>query len=294
MFIMQWMIEQIIDITAEPITGYRLSPIVQLLVILVIAFTARWLLKKGTRLLTRKIQKLDNSEDSEFDRRTATIFRIVYSAGLFIIFITSLLMILDILAIDITPILASLGILGLAIGLGVQTLIKDVVSGLFILIENQYLVGDNVELNKISGTVETITIRVTKVRDLYGTLHAIPNGDIRTVSNRSRGWGRAVIDVGITYDSDVDRAIQVMQDVGLMLRQDMVLGALMIEDPQVTGVEGLEDWSVRLRLMVKTLPGQQNTVQRQLRQHIHRIFAQKGIEIAFPRQEIQLVEGSKQ
>lgn len=79
-----------------------------------------------------------------------------------------------------------------------------------------------------------------------------------------------------------------------MLRQDMVLGALMIEDPQVTGVEGLEDWSVRLRLMVKTLPGQQNTVQRQLRQHIHRIFAQKGIEIAFPRQEIQLVEGSKQ
>jgi small conductance mechanosensitive channel len=283
------MFDKISSITPEQIYTFLITSGLQILVIVLITFVARWLLRWLTRHLMIRIQNLDGIEDSELDRRTATIFRLVYSAGLFVIFTTALLMVLDIMAIDITPILASLGVLGLAIGLGVQTLVKDVVSGIFILTENQYLVGDAIEVNGLGGTVETITIRSTKVRDLYGTLHTIPNGDIRTVSNKTRHWSRAVVDVGIAYEADVAQSLQTMREVGTMLRQDMIIGALMIDDPEVTGVEGLDDWAIRLRLLVKTLPGQQFEVQRQIRQHIHRVFSQKGIEIAYPRQDIKIV-----
>lgn len=283
------MFDTISSLTPAQIYTFLITSGLQIVVILLVAILARWLLRWLTRQLMTRIQTLDGIDDSELDRRTATVFRLIYSVGLFIIFTTALLMVLDILAIDITPILASLGVLGLAIGLGVQTLVKDVVSGIFILTENQYLVGDAIEVNGIGGTVEAITIRSTKVRDLYGTLHIIPNGEIRIVSNKTRNWSRAVVDVGITYETDVAQAIQTMQEIGTMLRKDMVIGALMIDDPEVTGVEGLDNWAIRLRLIVKTLPGQQFEVQRQIRQHVQRIFSQKGITMAYPRQDVRIV-----
>lgn len=283
------MFDTISSLTPDQIYTFLITSGLQIVVILIVAILARWLLRWLTRQLMIRIQNLDGIDDSELDRRTATVFRLIYSVGLFIIFTTALLMVLDILAIDITPILASLGVLGLAIGLGVQTLVKDVVSGIFILTENQYLVGDAIEVNGIGGTVEAITIRSTKVRDLYGTLHIIPNGEIRIVSNKTRNWSRAVVDVGITYETDVAQAIQTMQEIGTMLRKDMVIGALMIDDPEVTGVEGLDNWAIRLRLIVKTLPGQQFEVQRQIRQHVQRVFSQKGIEMAYPRQDVRIV-----
>lgn len=283
------MFDTISSLTPDQIYTFLITSGLQIVVILIVAILARWLLRWLTRQLMIRIQNLDGIDDSELDRRTATVFRLIYSVGLFIIFTTALLMVLDILAIDITPILASLGVLGLAIGLGVQTLVKDVVSGIFILTENQYLVGDAIEVNGIGGTVEAITIRSTKVRDLYGTLHIIPNGEIRIVSNKTRNWSRAVVDVGITYETDVAQAIQTMQEIGTMLRKDMVIGALMIDDPEVTGVEGLDNWAIRLRLIVKTLPGQQFEVQRQIRQHVQRIFSQKGIAMAYPRQDVRIV-----
>lgn len=254
--------------------------------IIFISALAYWLLGIITRSLSQRIQQMDNEEDSELDKRTETIFRVVRSTGIVLILSTAVLMVLTELGVAITPVLASVGFAGLALGLGAQTLVGDIISGLFILIENQYTVGDAIEINGLSGSVEEMNLRATMVRDLYGTLHIIPNGEIRIVSNKSRDWSRAVIDVGITYDADVDLAAETLNEIGRQAVGNTAVSQLLLEAPTVTGIEGLDDWAVRLRVMAKTTPGQQWAVQRHLRREIRLVFADKGIEIAFPRQDV--------
>jgi small conductance mechanosensitive channel len=254
-----------------------------------ISALAYWLLGIITRSLSERIQQLDNEEDSELDKRTETIFRVVRSTGIVLILTTAVLMVLTELGVAVTPVLASVGFVGLALGLGAQTLVGDIISGLFILIENQYTVGDVIEINGLAGAVEEMNLRATMVRDLYGTLHIIPNGEIRVVSNKSRDWSRAVIDVGITYDADVDEAAATLNEIGRQAVGNMAVSNILLETPTVTGIEGLDDWAVRLRIMAKTTPGQQWAVQRHLRREIRLVFAEKGIEIAFPRQDVMVL-----
>lgn len=259
---------------------------VAVLGVILISGLAYWLLGIITRSLSNRIQQMDNEEDSELDKRTETIFRVVRSTGIVLILSTAVLMILTELGVAVTPVLASVGFVGLALGLGAQTLVGDIISGLFILIENQYTVGDAIEINGVSGSVEEMNLRATMVRDLYGTLHIVPNGEIRIVSNKSRDWSRAVVDVGITYDADVDAAAEALNAIGAQMVLDTAVAPLLMETPTVTGVEGLDDWAVRLRIMAKTAPGEQWAVMRYVRRQIRLDFAEKGIEIAFPRQEV--------
>ena len=147
-----------------------------ILLILVVSVVTYYLLGITTKALSRRIQALDEVEDSEMDRRTKTIFRVIHSTGAVIIVTTAIMMILTELGVAITPVLASVGFVGLAFGLGAQTLVKDMIAGLFILIEDQYTVGDVAEIGGITGTVEHMTLRATELRDLYGTVHIIPNG----------------------------------------------------------------------------------------------------------------------
>ncbi|MCP4428158.1 MAG: mechanosensitive ion channel family protein [Chloroflexi bacterium] len=258
--------------------------------ILVVSALSYWLLGIATRALSQHIQSLDDEEDSELDRRTRTIFRVVHSTGVVVIVGTAVLMVLTEMGVSVTPVLASVGFVGLAFGLGAQTLVKDIISGLFILLENQYTVGDTVVISGIAGTVEMMTLRATVVRDVVGTLHNVPNGEIRVVANKSRDWSRAIVDVGITYDNDVDAALQTLQEIGAALAEDEAAGAVALETAVVTGVEGLDDWAVRLRIMVKTEPDAHWGVQRYLRRQIRLVFAEKGIELAFPRQDVKLVK----
>ena len=260
-----------------------------ILLVLVIAIVAYYLLGVTTKALSRRIQALDDVEDSELDRRTKTIFRVIHSTGVVVIVTTAILMVLTELGVAITPVLASVGFVGLAFGLGAQTLVKDMIAGLFILIEDQYTVGDVAEIGGITGTVEHMTLRATELRDLYGTVHIIPNGEIRIVANKSRDWSRAIVDVGVTYDEDVDTAVQTLQEIGEAMSEDETMALLLQEPATVTGVEGLDEWAVRLRIMVKTLPNAQWEVQRYLRRQIRLIFAQRGLELAFPRQEMIIV-----
>lgn len=260
-----------------------------ILLIIVVSVVAYYLLGILTRTLSRRIQALDDVEDSELDRRTKTIFRVVHSTGVVIIISTAIMMILTELGVAITPVLASVGFVGLAFGLGAQTLVKDMIAGLFILIEDHYTVGDVVEIGGITGTVEHMTLRATEMRDLYGTVHIIPNGEIRIVANKSRDWSRAIVDVSVTYEEDVDTAVQTLQEIGEAMAEHKMMGLLLQEPAVVTGVEGLEDWAVRLRIMVKTMPNAQWEVQRYLRRQIRIIFAEKGLELAFPRQDVMIV-----
>lgn len=258
--------------------------------ILLMSALAYWLLGIITRTVSKQIQELDEEEDSELDKRTETIFRVVRSTGIVLILSTAVLMILTEFGIPVTPVLASVGFVGLAFGLGAQTLVQDMISGLFILIENQYTVGDSIKVSGVSGTVEQMTLRATMVRDLQGTLHVVPNGEIRVVANKSRTWSRAVLNVNITYDDDVDAAMAALTEIGEAIMADPAVEPLLLETPTVTGIEGLDDWAVRLRILAKTEPGAHWAVQRALRRQIRLVFAEKGIGLAFPRQDVMILK----
>ncbi|MBE2224707.1 MAG: mechanosensitive ion channel family protein [Anaerolineae bacterium] len=264
-----------------------------ILLTIVLAVVGIVLLRYLTKHLHLKVQSLDDEDGSMLDKRTETISRVLWTTGAVLIVVTALLIILDELGVPIMPIVASVGFVGLAFGLGAQTLVKDMISGMFVLIENQYTIGDAVVLGGITGTVESITLRKTTVRDLYGTIYHIPNGEVRTVANKSRDWSRALVEVGITYDADVDKAIETLAQIGADLQTDSEFAPVILETPLVTGVEGLDESAVRLRIMVKTKPGAEANVQRYLRRQIRLVFEQQGIEIAFPTRQIQLVSSSE-
>jgi small conductance mechanosensitive channel len=263
----------------------------QVLIIAVLAIVAYWLLRVSTRHLTSRIQGLDDVDGSDLDKRTDTIMRLIRTTGGAVILITALLMILSELGINITPMLASVGIIGLALGLGAQTLVKDIIGGLFIILEGQYQIGDVIEFNGRIGNVEDMTLRTTQVRDFKGYLHIVPNGEIRLLTNRTRGWSRAIVDVGISYDEDVELAIRALEELGASLINDPEVSTLLLEDPIVTGVEEFDDGQVRLRISVKTLPNEHWGVQRHIRRRIRGEFPEKGVTMAQPRQEVVLLQG---
>jgi len=270
----------------ELITTWLTDQGVTILIILIAAVVAYRLLLISTRTLSKRIQLLDDIEGSDLDKRTITVFRIVRSSGVVIIVGTAVIMILSELGIPVTPVLASVGFVGLAFGLGAQTLVKDIISGLVVLL-------DAVEISGVSGTVEAMTLRATMIRDLYGTFHIIPNGEIRVVANKSRDWSLALVEVNISYEEDIDTALTTLQLIGDRMMADETINGTLLESPVVTGVEGLDEWAIRLRITAKTLPGGQWGIQRYLRRQIRLVFAEKGIDLAFPRQEVRMITPEK-
>src|SRR3954453_6315628 len=195
-------------------------------------------------------------------------------------------MILSQLGVNIAPIIASAGILGIALGFGAQSLVKDFLSGVFMIFEDQYGVGDVIDVGGATGTVEAVSLRVTRLRDLDGTVWYVPNGEILRVGNKSQNWSRAVVDIGVGYDEDLARARRVLTEVAHDLWQDDDYRDVIIEEPEVTGVEALNPDAITLRVLVKTAPLQQWAVARELRQRIKSRFDHEGIEIPFPQRVV--------
>ena len=190
-------------------------------------------------------------------------------------------MILSEVGVNIAPIIASAGIIGIALGFGAQSLVKDFLSGVFIFMEDQYGVGDVVDLGEAIGSVEAVTLRMTRLRDVNGIVWFVPNGEIMRVGNQSKNWSRAVVDVGVGYGEDLVRVQQVLREVAHGMWEDEDFKGVIIEEPEVTGVEMLAADSVTIRVMVKTAPLQQWGVARTLRQRIKARFDHEGIEIPF-------------
>ncbi len=190
------------------------------------------------------------------------------------------------LGINIAPLLAGAGVVGLAVGFGAQTLVKDVISGAFILIEDSISVGDWVEAAGHSGTVESLTIRTLTLRDLSGTVHVVPFGEVTTVLNYNRDYGYALIDAGVAYREDYGEVILALQDVAAELRQDATWGADITGDLEIFGLNKLADSAVEIRVRLKTLPSRQFSVRRAFLERMKRIFDERGIEIPFPHQTI--------
>jgi small conductance mechanosensitive channel len=257
-----------------------------------------WLTYRLVRLAARRIElAVDDGDDSVTtlrERRGQTIAQLLRSMGRVVILAIAILLTFNTF-IDIGPILAGAGILGLAVSFGAQSLVKDVISGFFILFENQFGIGDVIEVAGKSGLVEKMTLRVVQLRDAEGVMHVVPNGEIKVVSNKTRGWSRAVVDVGVPYDENVDRAIEVLRDEAAQFSTDKAWGAQLDGPVEVLGVESLSDSAVVLRTVIRTQPGSQWNVAREFRRRIKNRFDRESLEIPYPQRRVHVrIDGGGQ
>lgn len=287
--------------TAVPSWNWRglLDPAVlvrvglKILAVLVLAWLAYAALGFVLRRIERAVGEPASGTITVHEQRVRTIVGLVRSVALVFILLISLFTILGALGLPVGPLLAGAGVLGLAISFGAQSLVKDVISGLFILFENQFAVGDVVRIGSVSGRVERITLRIVTLRDVQGVVHIVPNGEITQVSNTTRAFSRAVLEIGVAYKEDVDRVIGVLKEIGAELWADPAWRPLLVEEITVPGIEGFGASSVDIRVMATTVPLKQWDVARELRLRIKRRFDAEGIEIPFPHQTVYWGEGQK-
>ncbi|HLL82827.1 MAG TPA: mechanosensitive ion channel family protein [Longimicrobium sp.] len=256
---------------------------------LVVAVIANYALKAVLRSVERSSEK-DGIVTAQ-EQRTRTLLSLLRSMGRVVIWVMTLFMVLGALGLQLGPLLAGAGVVGLAVSFGAQSLVKDVISGLFILMENQFGVGDVVRLEGVSGSVERMTLRVVVLRDVHGVVHVVPNGEIKKVSNLTRGWARVVLDVAVAYKEDPDAVMAVMLDEGRRLYEDPQWRPLLLDEVQVPGIESFGEHGVTIRILAKTLPLKQWDVARELRRRLKHRFDQEKIEVPFPSQTMYWGEG---
>jgi len=262
---------------------------IRTVLILGLAWVATIVLK---RLLKKmKIHLLEKSRfaeelTEEAVKRAETLTRLIRQALLIGLWGIVTLIILKEIGVEIGPILASAGILGIAVGFGAQNLVKDVISGFFFILEDQVRVGDVAIVNGTDGLVEQINFRTIVIRDLEGVVHVFPNGTVQTLSNRTKTWSGYVFDLGVAYKEDTDRVINVIMQVGEALKADETYGPFMIEPLEIFGVEKLDDSAVVIRGRIKTKPLQQWFVGREFLRRIKYAFDAHGIEIPFPHRKV--------
>lgn len=238
--------------------------------------------------ITRRVVVSDSRDDEK--KREDTFIRILSSTFGVIIWILASLMVLSELGIEIAPLLAAAGIAGLAFGFGGQYLIRDIISGLFVIMENQYRIGDVVCIDETCGLVEDITLRMTILRDLDGTVHHIPNGEIKKASNLSKFFARVNLNIGIAYSSNLEKVIAVVNRVGNELFQDPLWKDFIIKPPQFLRVDDFGDSAIIIKILGETKPLQQWDVTGELRKRLKIAFDKEGIEIPFPQRVIHQAE----
>ena len=253
----------------------------RVVVILVLAWILQALAAHLIRVFRRYMQR--KAPDADEQQRIDTLAKVFRNSAAIVIVIVAGTLILGELGISIAPILATAGVAGVAIGFGAQSLIKDYFTGFFLLLEDQVREGDVIEVAGKGGLVEEITLRYVRLRDFAGHVHFVPNGEIKVVTNRTRGFANAVIEIGVAYGEDIDRALGVMREVGRGLRADPAWRDRVVEDVEIVGVEKLGDSSIVLRSRVKVVPPiQQWNVRREFLKRLQKAYEERGIDIPFP------------
>lgn len=252
------------------------------------ALVVIWILKG----LIRRVERLADDDDpntlSEREKRARTLGQILRHVVTVTVWGLALIEIFSELGVDIKPLLAGAGIIGLAIGFGAQALVKDLITGFFLLMENQIRVNDVVTLANVTGLVERINLRTTALRDVEGKVHIIPNGTIGVVTNHTREWSRAVLDVPVAYKEDTDKVQEVLQTVGDEFAQEEAWAGKLLGPFEYPGVERWGESEVVMRMMVQTKPLEQWGVQRELRRRVKQAFDARGIQIPFPQRTVHL------
>jgi moderate conductance mechanosensitive channel len=284
---LEW--EDLVELTLPRLIGLG----GRILVILVLAWIAFRVLGVLLRRIERSVGESPTGTITMHEQRVKTLVSLVRSVGIVVILVITLFMVLNAIGLDIGPLLAGAGVIGLAISFGAQSLVKDIISGLFILFENQFGVGDVIRVKDLSGRVEKMTLRIVVMRDVHGVVHIVPNGEITSVSNLTRAFSRAVMEIGVAYRENVDRVMEVMRDVGREMWEDTEWRPLLTEEIAVPGIESFGDSAVNIRVMATTVPLKQWDVARELRRRIKNRFDAEGIEIPFPHRTLYWGEGQQ-
>lgn len=256
---------------------------VQIAIILGVSLLIFVMAKLAVRRMRRRLEGVESLTQELNLQRTATLTEVVSYAIRVVVWTVATLMILGQLGLNLGPLLAGAGIVGVALGFGAQNLVKDFLAGFFILLENQYGVGDQVTINvpgtEVAGKVEALDLRTTEVRSFDGTLHTIPNGNILVAGNRSKGWARAIVDVGVAYDEDVDRVRGILEELFQELRRDDGFKDAFFEGPKVLGVEQIGDKDFVLRVVAETRPSRRPGLESELRVRIKRRFDERDVKV---------------
>ena len=284
--------DEVVDFLDNTLAG----SIIVLAIIFLVALVTRWIwhrfVKRTTITFTKSAvtRYLANDKDSprehemaieRYRARAAAVSGIVTSAGTFIIIAVAVLFALSSVGLDVAPLLASAGIAGIAIGFGAQTIIRDFLSGVFMVLENQYGVGDVVTVNAVTGTVEDVGLRITTIRDFDGTIWYVANGSVTELGNRSQGWSVAVVDVPMAHSSDLEHAKQVLMQSVTELQADERWSSRIMPDEPIVGVESITATAVTMRIRVHTVHEQQVPVARELRVRSVRALESAGVQMPF-------------
>jgi small conductance mechanosensitive channel len=274
----------------KPRTGIHLSTLaawtfdtgIRVLLIVMLAYA----LVRVTSLLVQRFEHemtlgvgLDALERAKRARTLGSVVRNVTTA---LVIGIALLMVLEKMGLNITPVLTGAGIVGLAVGFGAQALVRDIISGFFLILENQVRVGDVAAINGTAGLVESINLRTIILRDIEGTVHVFPNGAINTLSNRTKDFSYYVVDLAVSYYEDPDRVAAVLRDVGAGLQADPAFAPSILEPLEILGVDGFGEWAMQMKVRVKTVPLKQWEIGRELRRRIVKAFGAHGFAFPFP------------
>jgi moderate conductance mechanosensitive channel len=261
---------------------------IRIVALFVLAFVVVRMLSAVIVRAEREMASGTGLDALERRKRAQTLASVVRRALSALIWTVAVLMVLRELDVDITPVLTGAGIVGLAIGFGAQTLVRDVISGFFLIIEDQVRVGDVAVVNTIGGLVEQINLRTIVLRDMEGAVHVIPNGEIKTLSNRTKDYSYYVVSLGIDYEENTDRVVEAVRAAASELSGDPVHGPNILEPIEVLGVDDFKDSSVSMKFRIKTVPLKQWEVGRELRRRIKKVFDAEGIRIPVPQFEVHL------
>ena len=286
MILQQFFNQQFWADVLNQIIDWFMNQLPSLVLLIVLLFVSLKLLKLVIRRLKKifihhatKSEKIDTLEA---EKRISTLMSILKGLGKIIIWSVFLMIFLKKLGVDIAPILAGAGILGLAIGFGAQELVRDFISGFFMILENQIRVGDYAIIDGTEGLVEKIQLRTLTLRDLSGVVHVFQNGKINSLSNMTKEWSAMVFKIGVAYKEDVDHVIRIMQQVGEKMTNDINYKEKILEPLLIMGLDKFDDSAVVIKARLKTIPGEQWALGREYRKRLKKEFDEKGIEIPFP------------
>jgi len=252
-------------------------PLVRIVIVLLVS---AFIIKLANGFINRLMSISDKDNLNIDESKRKTLASLLKSIAKYVTYFMAVINVLEILGVNTTSLLTAAGVGGLAVGFGAQNLVKDVISGFFLIFEDQYNVGDYVEIAGVSGIVDEIGLRTTKVRDFGGQIHIVPNGEIKLVTNYSRGMMRALVNISISYEEDFNKALKVMEEVCQQVkarRKDI------LEGPTVLGISNLGPSEVVVSILAKTEPMQQWSVEREIRKAVLEKFTEEGIEIPYPR-----------
>jgi moderate conductance mechanosensitive channel len=275
------------------LAGINLEALVDRALHIMIILIAAWVGSKIVRKLLIRFQailvqqgKTSGETATESSKRIETLMRLMRQAAYITLWIIATLMIVKEIGIEIGPILAGAGVLGLAVGFGAQNLVKDVISGFFLILENQVRIGDVVSINGTSGLVERINFRTIMLRDLAGVVHIIPNGTITYLSNMTYEWSAYVFDIGVAYREDLNRVIDTLKQTGERMKLEQPYGDLIIGDLEIFGVDKFDESAVVIKGRIRTKPIRQWEVGREFLKRVKYAFDEQGIEIPFPQRVV--------